>query len=111
MSFRDRMKVAVSRAEDQLAIELQHRGLADGMQRQVGIPFTYPDFLYQQKRLAIYLDGPPHLKSHQIIKDQRIDEMLIHLGYTVLRFPYKTMTKTRLKEIVDQIEETLHGKP
>jgi len=108
MTFRDRMKVSVSHAEDLVTIELQRRGLCTGMQRHTGVPYTYPDWLWQHKRLLAYLDGPPHMRDHQIQKDELIDQMNIHLGYTALRLPYRTpLSKKRLQEITDQIEKEL----
>jgi len=108
MTWRERTHPRVSKAETILFLALQQRGLTNGMTSDRGIVLeaTYPDFYWPTKGLAIYLDGPSHQRENQRLKDERIDENLRKKGIKVLRFSYKPpLTKQRLAEILDQIEE------
>lgn len=109
MGFRGKMRVSVSNAERTVArklVEEQVSGFFRGF--KITLDITKPDLYFDMKRLCIYIDGPPHLKERQQIKDGIIDEKLEKRGYTVLRFPYKPpLTKKRLREIVDRIKEAL----
>jgi len=49
---------------------------------------TRPDFLYLDKRVAIYIDGPPHDHPEQQKKDREINEALDDYGWHVVRFRY-----------------------
>jgi very-short-patch-repair endonuclease len=108
MSFRDRMRVNVSRAEETLAVALQQCGLAKGlfMGYKISLISTTPDFFWPTKGVAVYLDGPPHVGRED--RDDRITEILEKRGIKVLRFPYRPpLSQRRLKEIVAAIEEAL----
>jgi len=110
MTWRQRMHPRVSRAEAILFLALQQRGLTEGMisDRGIVLEATYPDFYWPTKGLVVYLDGPPHQRENQRLKDERIDEHLRRRGIKVLRFSYKPpLTKQRLAEILDQIEKAL----
>ena len=108
----------VADAEEKLFMELQRRGLTDCMMTQYpfrfdpeedGVAGTVIDFywgyIYQ---LAVFLDGEPHLKSYQQNKDDLVTKALRKRYIHVLRFRYKSpITKRRLREIADAIEESL----
>ncbi len=49
---------------------------------------TRPDFLYEGKYAAIYVDGPPHDKPGQQAKDKEITDALENEGWHVIRFRY-----------------------
>ena len=112
------MKVGISNAEIQLFIELQRRGLTRYLETQKGFRFieevngvlgTIIDFFWNQPyNYAVYLDGPHHKKYAHERKDDLITEALKKRGIKVDRFEYDPpLRKRRLKEIADQIEETL----
>jgi len=118
MSFRDWMKVSVSNAEIQLFVELQRRGLTRHLETQKGFSFirevdgvlgTIIDFFWNHPyNYAVYLDGPHHKKYAHERRDDLITEALERRGIRVDRFDYTPpLRKRRLKEIADQIEETL----
>ena len=50
---------------------------------------TRPDFLYNEEKVAIYIDGPPHDYPERQQRDQQQTECLQDLGYTVLRFHHE----------------------
>lgn len=78
MSFRDRMRVRVARAEVQVCLEFSKRMLTVGFQTQIGFTFTpkevrrfhvygtVVDGIWPLVKVIWFLDGPPHLKSHTI---------------------------------------------
>ncbi len=49
---------------------------------------TRPDFTYNDKYTAIYIDGPVHNDPHQQVKDKEIEAQLDDLGWHVIRFRY-----------------------
>lgn len=55
-------------------------------QRDIESCYTRPDFLYEGKYVAIYVDGPPHDKAGQKEKDKQITDQLENLGWHVIRF-------------------------
>lgn len=66
---------------------------------------TFPDFLWPQQKVAVYIDGNPvHYTLKQSIKDDLINDALWQRDYDVLRYAYlPPLTKKRLKEIVSLI--------
>lgn len=46
-----------------------------------------PDFLYEEQRAAVFIDGPHHLYDDVKIRDRQAESRLEDLGYEVLRFP------------------------
>lgn len=106
VSFRDRMRVKVSNAEMALQLELQNHGLNRGLETQKGFAFceaagmkgTTVDFYWDRAKLAVFLDGPHHLKERQSAKDAKVDRALAALGIATMRFPYTPpITKRQLE--------------
>ena len=121
MTFRDRMKVSVSRAEIQVLNGLVARGLTRLLETQKGFEFilhmdrvagTRVDFYYNPPiKYAVFLDGPPHLRHRQSERDELVSAALENRGVKVDRFRYvPPLRKYRLREICDRIEETLAGR-
>lgn len=48
-----------------------------------------PDFLYDEEKVAVYIDGPPHDYPERQQRDQQQTECLQNMGYTVLRFHHE----------------------
>jgi len=116
MSWKERIgPVAVF--EEDVFIELQRRGLTDFLETQKGFYFDFEvegvygtrvDFFYNHPyRYAVFLDGPLHLKSRQIDKDELITKALERRGLTVDRFAYERPSNKRKTEICDRIEQNL----
>lgn len=85
------------RLEDLLAragSELEKRWLRHLDDRQLNLPDeaqtlleeTRPDFLYREKRVAIYIDGPMHEFPNRRERDRQQQEALEDRGWQVLRF-------------------------
>ncbi|MDD2506986.1 MAG: DEAD/DEAH box helicase [Candidatus Cloacimonetes bacterium] len=49
---------------------------------------TRPDYLYSDKYVAVYIDGPIHDSPNQANKDKKIQEDLEDTGWHVIRFRY-----------------------
>lgn len=47
---------------------------------------TRADFYYTQHKVAVYIDGPIHCRPEEKLKDKKITDKLISLGYGVIRF-------------------------
>jgi len=120
VTWKDRMRVSVSNAEIELLKELQRRDLTRHLETQKpfefiwqveGVHGTTIDFYWNHPfNYAVFLDGPVHMKYLHERRDLLIDRALMRRGITVDRFSYKPpITKKRLKEIADQIEETLRS--
>ena len=118
MTFRDRMKVGISAAEDHLHIALLREGLTKGMFRNYAIRLktlpsgrkrsTSPDFCWPSRSFAFYLDGVVHHTSGARLRDERIQEELEADGWTVLRAGYSaSLSKKRKGEIVAGLREAL----
>jgi len=108
MTFRERMKVAVSKAEVAVHCELTRRHLYPEAQYSVCLYSTTPDFYFHDQKLCIFIDGPPHAKPRRIDRDNGVDELLRKRGFKVARFPYKgTLTKQRLDQICSEIQEMM----
>lgn len=134
MSFRERMAVGTSQAEDFVHAELQNRGdghriernkimvlFEDGTYavvdsltekqiqrlRELNIPYTAPDLLIDYEK-PVYLDGPPHKKRGVKNRDDKIDAALRKCGITPHRYSFKSsQQRRRLLEICDEIEKIL----
>ena len=106
MSYKDQMHPSVSNAELEVFKELSKRGLTKGMitQKPIILKMTIPDFTWEEKRVAVYLDGTQaHAKRQE--KDEEITNLLENKGWTVLRIPYfAPLTQKRLIEILAEIQ-------
>ena len=110
---------SVAVAEIHLMVELQRRGLTWFLETQKPFRFDFKEDLVHGTivdcfwnppfNLAVFLDGEPvHNRRVQSFRDECVDEALRKRGIKVLRFTYKPpIRKSRLKEIVDEIEKTL----
>lgn len=118
MNWRERMNVRESKAELDVFIELQQRGLTTHLKTNIGFEFnsdvdgvhgTVPDFYFGSPyHYAVYLDGPPHEKSRRMDKDELIVKALERRGIQVDRFRYRSpLSKRRKMEICDKIEQKL----
>lgn len=99
-----------SNAELAVWIELKNLGMG-GVQTQKDICLDNAsiDFYFEmhgKPPVCIFLDGPPHLKDRQKVRDEHVTAKLEKRGYTVKRFPYSPpLSKTKLEEIIDTIKE------
>jgi very-short-patch-repair endonuclease len=75
-------------------------------QKPIILKTTIPDFMWLEKRKAVYLDGVQvHSKDKIQKRDEEIDELLEAQGWEVLRIPYEPpLTDKALLEIISSIK-------
>ena len=80
-----------SRLEDRWLDHVEELGLRLPSDAQYRIPAyaTQPDFFYRDAAAAIYVDGPPHDAPDRIREDDATTEILIGMGYIVIRFHHE----------------------
>jgi very-short-patch-repair endonuclease len=104
----------VSKAEITVFTELSRMGLTHGMTTQdtIILRMTIPDFLWREKKKALYLDGVQvHGTDRAIANDTEIDNLLEKHGWSVLRLPYNPpLTGKALTEIMNKITEFIGEK-
>ena len=49
---------------------------------------TRPDFLYEEDRVAIYVDGPVHDFPERSKRDRQQEEAMLDAGWQVIRFSH-----------------------
>jgi very-short-patch-repair endonuclease len=109
------MHPSVSRAEYQVFQQLSQTATAQGMTTQdtIVLRMTKPDFVWFEKKKAIYLDGAPcHTKDRAVENDAEIDMLMERRGWNILRIRYDPpLTAKRLAEITQEITEFIVGAP
>jgi very-short-patch-repair endonuclease len=108
MSFRERMHAKESKAETAVLAKLNSLKKFPMTHYVIPLKTTVPDLFFPNERLCVFLDGPPHLSSSQMGKDEEIDEQLEKMGLKVLRIRYDPpLSGKKLEEIVEMILERL----
>jgi hypothetical protein len=120
MSFRDHMRVNRSGSEDTIQVALSSAGLTRGCvtgwgfeftceeSAEFGVMGTWADRYWPHAKLVVFFDGQPHLKQHQLARDEAVTACLEARGLTVKRYPYHApITKKRLAEIVCDLAKIL----
>jgi very-short-patch-repair endonuclease len=82
--------------EQELAIRLQDDGIR--YQTQVEIPVTTADFYFplESRPLLVFVDGPVHLRTAQMAKDEELRSLLRKTGYRIIELFYESYSdKTR----------------
>lgn len=99
----------VSKAEYAVFAALSQTETVRGMTTQdtVILRMTIPDFLWREKKKAVYLDGAQvHGSDKQMAKDAEIDELMELAEWEVLRIKYDPpLTGTALAEVVNKIKQ------
>ncbi len=107
MSHKDRMHPKVSKAEIDVFKALSAKNLTRGMvtQQPIVLKSTIPDFLWVEKRKAVYLDGDAvHKEGDEW--DEEIVNLLEKKGWQVLRIRYHApLTENALTGVVDKITD------
>jgi very-short-patch-repair endonuclease len=89
--------------EHELALRLQNEGI--NYLTQVEIPVTTADFYFPQepRPLIVFVDGPVHLKTAQMMKDEDLRSLLRKRGYRVLELSYSSYTDKKRDELYREI--------
>ncbi len=89
--------------EHELALRLQDEGI--NYLTQVEIPVTTADFYFplESRPLIVFVDGPVHLKTVQMVKDEELRTLLRRRGYWVLELSYSSYTDKKRDELYREI--------
>src|SRR6266496_3844193 len=103
----ERLHANPSRMEQELAIKLQDAGIH--YQTQVEIPVTTADFYFplESRPLIVFVDGPVHLKTAQMMKDEELRTLLRKRGYRILELTYTGYTDRKRDELYKEIVKQL----
>ena len=98
--WRERLHVNPSRMESELAIKLQDDQV--NYLTQVEIPVTTADFYFPQepRPLIVFVDGPVHLKTAQMMKDEDLRSLLRKRGYRILELSYSSYSDKKKRRTV-----------
>jgi very-short-patch-repair endonuclease len=89
--------------EHELALKLQDDRV--NYLTQVEIPVTTADFYFplEPRPLIVFVDGPVHLKTAQMMKDEELRTLLRRRGYRILELSYCSYTDKKRDELYQEI--------
>ena len=89
--------------EHELALKLQDDRV--NYLTQVEIPVTTADFYFplEPRPLIVFVDGPVHLKTTQMMKDEELRTLLRKRGYRILELSFGSYTDKRRDELHREI--------
>ncbi len=78
---------------------------------QVEIPVTTVDFYFplESRPLIVFVDGPVHLKTTQMTKDEELRTLLRKRGYRILELSYSSYSDKKRDELYREIVQQLGG--
>jgi very-short-patch-repair endonuclease len=110
-SWRERLHLRVSRAEELVFRELNRLDLTEGLvtQKPLALRMWVPDFWWVGRRKTVFLEGHvAHVRGRQLERDEQVTDVLAAEGFDVLRVPYRApLSKARLAEVIAEIQEFL----
>ena len=92
--------------EQELAISLQQDQIS--YRTQVEIPVTI-DFYFpvEPRPLLVFVDGPVHLKTSQMLKDEETRTLLRKKGYRILELSYDNYSDRKRDQLYREIRNNL----
>ncbi len=101
--WREQLHANPSRMEQELAINLEHDRIH--YLTQVEIPITTADFYFplEPRPLIVFVDGPVHLKTSQMTKDEETRTLLRKKGYRILELQYDNYTDKKRDRLYQEI--------
>src|SRR5438552_17927836 len=101
--WRERLFVNPSRMERELAMKLESSRI--GYQTQVEVPITTADFYFatEPRPTLVFVDGKPHLRTAQMIKDEELRSLLSKRGYKVVELAYNSYSDMKRDELYQQL--------
>ena len=89
--------------EHEIALKLQDDRVS--YLTQVEIPVTTGDFYFplEPRPLIVFVDGPVHLKTTQMMKDEELRTLLRKRGYRILELSFGSYTDKRRDELHREI--------
>src|SRR2546428_13142726 len=106
-NWRDRLHANPSRMQHELAIKLQDDRV--NYLTQVEIPVATADFYFplDPRPLIVFVDGPVHLKTAQMTKDEDLRSLLRKRGYRILELSYSSYTDKKRDELYQEVVQHL----
>jgi len=101
------LHVNSSRMEHELALKLQDDRV--NYLTQVEIPVATADFYFplDPRPLIVFVDGPVHLKTAQMMKDEDLRSLLRKRGYRILELSYSSYTDKKRDELYQEVVQHL----
>jgi len=89
--------------EHELALKLQDDRV--NYLTRVEIPVTTADFYFplEPRPLIVFVDGPVHLKTTQMMKDEELRTLLRKRGYRILELSYGSYSDKKRDELYREI--------
>jgi very-short-patch-repair endonuclease len=89
--------------EHELALKLQDDRV--NYLTQVEIPVSTADFYFplDPRPLIVFVDGPVHLKTSQMMKDEELRTLLRKRGYRILELSYSSYSDKKRDELYREI--------
>src|SRR2546428_3729815 len=102
-NWRERLLVNPSRMERELAMKLESSGIQ--YQTQVEVTITTVDFYFatEPRPTLVFIDGKPHLKIAQMMKDEELRTLLRKRGYKVVELAYTHYSEKKRDELYQQL--------
>jgi len=93
--------------EQELAISLQHDQIS--YRTHVEIPVTTADFYFplEPRPLLVLVDGPVHLKTARMLKDEETRTLLRKRGYRILELSFDNYSDKRRDQLYKEIRNNL----
>ena len=93
--------------ETELAIKLQSSRIL--YLTQVEIPITTVDFYFptMPRPTLAFVDGPPHLRTTQMAKDEELRTLLRKRGYKVMELIYRNYSDKKRDELFQEMVKQL----
>ncbi len=93
--------------ERELALQLQDSGTR--FLTQVEIPVTTADFYFplEPRPLLVFVDGPIHLVTAQMVKDEELRSLLRKRGYRILELYYNSYSDKKRDQLYEEILNSL----
>ena len=105
--WRERLHANPSRMEQELANKLENDQIR--YLTQVEIPVTTADFYFpaEPRPLLVFVDGPVHLKTRQMLKDEETRTLLRKKGYRILELSYNKYSDKKRDQLYKEIRNSL----
>jgi very-short-patch-repair endonuclease len=93
--------------EQELAIKLQEDQIR--YLTQVEIPVTTADLYFplEPRPLLVFVDGPVHLGTAQMAKDEELRTLLRKRGYRILEICYESYSDKKRDQLYEEILNSL----
>src|SRR5437879_4721752 len=106
-NWRERLHADPSRMEHELALKLQDDRV--NYLTRVEIPVTTADFYFplEPRPLLVLVDGPVHLKTARMLKDEETRTLLRKRGYRILELSFDNYSDKRRDQLYKEIRNNL----